>query len=748
MKKEGLAIKQRVLEKRKWYQNPQTQAYNDQLFPKGKTGLQADQKPLGEGYREEQAADSLSIDDQVDRCLEAMLEAKGLLDEPAREDFLHPDQGHLHDPFLFQDMELACEIIGHSLQENDRILVYGDYDCDGLTSTAILVRFLRGLRADVVYFIPDRLEDGYGITQQTVAQVLEREPNLVISVDCGVNSFTEVDLLMQKGVKVIVTDHHQASPHYSKNALALINPQLPSEHYPYKDLAGAGVAFKLVEALTHYLDLGDFDLAPYLCLAALGTVADSMPLTGENRVLVALGTAIFRERAPLGLRLMLQKLNPSGPVEASFFGFSLGPRLNAAGRMGDLSPAFSVLLSDDEEEIQESLSSLEALNNQRKDLEQKIFAEAVEQIEAMPPEDRRHILVVADENWHAGITGIVSSRLMEKYFLPVISFAGSNGYLKGSARTVGQFDILAAISSADQYTESYGGHIQAAGVTLTPENYPAFKRELIHYAEANPVKKSEVAKLQYQFELPHSLLVDRLAQGLAAFAPFGQKNDQPSFVIRKVRIDQWRAVGQGRHVSLKLKLDDGRLVSAIAFNAQAFSRIFRTNDLVDLLVHVNWQEWNGRSSIQLDVQDWQVPSLGNLVWDDPTRLEEAYAVNGENLSEIGQMYGLEKKQFQVSEQQIKLVYRYVMDHEADLEKGFNPAILARAIVRKSRLFLNPFILQRVLDIFCEISLFDLQKLDEMNYLLRSKPSPQEGQEAENSIKASPSWQKLHRQELV
>ena len=744
-----LVIKQRVLEKRKWYQNPQTQVYNGRILPGKETGVGSNHDPLtGPVSQTEQNHENISVDDQVDWCLDALLEAKGLLNKSDREDFLHPEQGKLEDPFLFKDMELACEIIGHSLQEKDRILVYGDYDCDGLTSTAILVRFLKSLKADVVYFIPDRLEDGYGISPQTVEQVMELGPDLMITVDCGINCFTEIDLLMQKQVKVIVTDHHQADPSYSKNALALVNPQLPGEQYPFKGLAGAGVAFKLVEALSSYLGLENFDLSPYLCLAAVGTVADSMPLEGENRVLVALGTAIFRDKAPLGLRLMLEKFNISGPVEASFFGFSLGPRLNAAGRMGDLAPALSLLLSDDKQVIAEALNSLESLNNQRKSLEQKIFAEAVEQIESMPLADRRHIIIVADEKWHAGITGIVSSRLMEKYFLPVISFAGSNGYLKGSARTVGCFDILAAISSAGQYTESYGGHIQAAGVTLKPENYQDFRRELINYAEANPVKKSEVAKLQYQFELPHHLLCDQLARGLLAFAPFGQKNEKPCFVIRKLKIDQWREVGQGRHVSLSLKLDDGRLVSAIAFNAREFSRIFRQNDLVDLLVHINWQEWNGRYSMQLQVLDWQVPRLSSLVWDDPERLEEAYTVNGENLSEIGQMYGLDNKQLHISEEQIKLVYGYIKAHQADLEKGFNPAILARAIVRESKLFLNPFILQRILDIFGEISLLDLQKIDPLNLLLLSFADNQEEKLAGENIKASPSWQNLHRQELI
>ncbi len=717
-----LFIKENVLEKRKWYQNPMTQAFNEQL--------------------EQTEFDTEDL--KIDAYYNALLEAKGLYEDWEKDNFLFPADGEFENPFQFQQMELACEIIAQAISNDEHILVFGDYDCDGLTSTAIMVRLLRLLNARVSYFIPDRLEDGYGLSEKVLEQVFALQPDLVLTVDCGINSFDEINALMQNDIKVIVTDHHQPDVLWSRNALALINPQVECDQYPFAGLAGAGVAFKLAQGLVTYLQRDDIDLSFALCLAAVGTVADSMPLENENRVIVALATAVFKEKAPLGLRMLIDRFCSHGNIEASTFGFSIGPRLNAAGRMGELNPAIQLLLSDDANEIETYIDELENLNNHRKELEQEIFAEAVSQIEAMPIDERKHIIIVANQDWHSGITGIVSSRLMEKYSVPVITFAGSDGSFKGSARSIGAFDILAAISSAGELTETYGGHLQAAGVTVSENQYNDFRNQVLAYAKANPIRKSDLESYQYHFDLPHDMINDRFAEELTRFEPYGQKNEKPCFLLRNLIIEQWREVGQGRHISLTLRLENQRSISAIAFNAQEFSRLFKQNDKVDLLVNLNWQQWNGRFSSQLQVLDWRVSNLNSMIWDEASRIEELYSVNPQDIQNISQMYAIPINQFQVTVEQIQSVIKFIEQYYTDLEKGFNITILARVIARELKLFINPFILKRIFAMFEEAGWVSWQDIDAHNIC----SSDMEIKEHISDLEKTDTWQTLLTQELI
>ncbi|MGB4609185.1 MAG: single-stranded-DNA-specific exonuclease RecJ [Saccharofermentanales bacterium] len=719
-----LHIRKKVLEKRKWYQNPMTQSFNQQL----------------------QEAVEISISEAEEICFTGLLEARGLYDAAARAEFLNPLEGEFFDPFLFKEMLLTCEIISESLFNQEKIIVYGDYDCDGLTATAIMVRLLRKLNtdADVEYMIPDRLEDGYGLSDKTVDSLIAGKADLVITVDCGINDHQEIARLMQSGIKVIVTDHHQPDNTNINQALAVLNPQSADAGYPFAGLSGAGVAFKLAQALVQYLGNNQIDLSPALCLAAVGTVADSMPLESENRILVALAISIFREKASLGLRMITEKIINSPKIDTSLFSFSIGPRLNAAGRMGNIKPAITLLLSDQLAEIEKSLAELEELNDQRKELEQEIFSEAIMQIENMPLAEKRNIIIIANEKWHTGIVGIVSSRLAERYAVPVITFAGSEEGLQGSARSVGDFDILAAIDSASEYTVTYGGHLQAAGVTVESEQYPIFRQHLLEYASANPIKKSDIEEFQYQYILPHSVLTENFAETLTLLEPYGQKNEKPSFVLENLKIEQWRTVGQGKHVSLTLRLDDDRLVSAIAFNAQDFSRLFRQNDLVDLLVYLNWQEWNNRFSMQLQVLDWVVPASDNLIWQDSARIENTFQLDDQQIDNLLQMYGLDKKQFEISNDQIIAVTRYIQQYVADLETGFNLTLLARAIAREMQLFINPFILTRIFSMLEEIGFVETDQIDKNNRRLRINNHTNQ----RKSIQNTETWRNMNAQELM
>lgn len=535
-----------------------------------------------------------------------MEESRGLESEEQCTAFYHADYSSLHDPFLFNDMELAVELVDQVRRQGGKILIFGDYDCDGLTSTALLLRFFHASGIHAEARIPNRLEEGYGLNEAAVEDIMRDPPALLITVDCGSSSAELVQKLMQAGIAVILTDHHELSQEEPR-PLAFLNPCRRGERYPFKGLAGVGVALKFAMAMAERF-CPETNPLPWISLAALGTVADSMPLLDENRALVRLGLDYFYEAAVPGLRLLGESLKPEikkgEKPGTEFFSFALVPRLNAAGRMGDTEPALTLLTTDDEGEALAAAAALEEQNEERRRLEREICAEAIERIHRDDPLLHRNLILLADPAWHLGVLGIVASRLSQRYQRPTLVFGGDRaGEYRGSARSYGDFDILEAIASGREYCDSFGGHRLAAGISVKEDEFEDFAAALRDYA-ALPRSAIESSVSHHSLcILPHRYVREESLNILNDFEPYGQANERPIFQINHLSLLNLRLVGGGEHLSVTLGLDDGREIGGIAFRSGELAKLFVRGDEVDVRAELKLHVWNEHRELQLLLHD-------------------------------------------------------------------------------------------------------------------------------------------------
>jgi len=521
--------------------------------------------------------------------LDRVLAARGYGTAKERSDFLDCSIERLHDPFRMPGMKTAVERLVRAVQSGERILVHGDYDADGLTATALLTRLLLELGASVSSLIPDRMADGYGISLPGVLNAVQEGVTLLVTVDCGISAAEEINSLGPLGVDTILTDHHTCPP-ILPNALAILNPHLPGSTYPFKDLCGAGVAYKLAQALC--LELGcsgtERDL---IDLAAVGTIADVVPLTGENRILAAQGVVAIQAKPRAGLHALLTASVQDGKaITAGTIGYTLAPRLNAAGRMGDATRALDLLMTDDPDSAALLAVELASANRERQTLEAQIFSEAVEAVDRTLSFTEDEPIVVAKEGWHSGVIGIVAARLADQYQRPAIVFAGEKGLYKGSGRTAGSFDLLAAIRSAAAHTVRYGCHPKAAGLTVSTDQMEAFRLALNRYsrlhldtAQLRPVILADFGVVATDLSLDS-------ARELEALAPYGEANRQPSFVLKHVRLVDMKPVGSGRHLRFRFRSerDNGQTMDleGIGFGLSGMEEDFASGDWVDILFHL------------------------------------------------------------------------------------------------------------------------------------------------------------------
>ncbi len=540
-------------------------------------------------------------------------------DTDGRDAFLSPSLDRVPDPLRIDGMPGAVDAVARALARRDRILVHGDYDADGVTATALLVAFLRSAGADVAYHIPDRLGEGYGLSERSVEVARTLGARLVVTVDCGVSALDEIAALKAAGIAVVVTDHHVCKERLPE-ADAVVDPKWPQASYGFDGLSGAGLALRLTQALSARLGLGDL-WRDGLDLAAIGTVADVVPLLGENRVWASLGLARLNRAPRPGIAALLRAsaTKAGAPVDEVTIGFRIGPRLNAAGRMGDASRAVELLLATDPADAERLAAGLERENARRQAVETRIFDEAAAQARdflaaraaaAAAPLPPLAPLVVAGADWHPGVVGIVASRLVEAFARPAIVFAAENGQLRGSGRTAGDFDLLAAIASASAETLRFGGHRKAAGVVVAPDRLDAFRAALEAFAASLPsaadggAAGSDTPPLEADAVLSASALTLANAVALQALAPYGEGNPRPLFAVRRVRIAGQRAMGaDGRHRRYSCVAEDGTaLPDGVAFGAVSRPGSFATGDAVDLLFHLDVNDFNGTRSAQLSLR--------------------------------------------------------------------------------------------------------------------------------------------------
>lgn len=531
--------------------------------------------------------------------IEQLFIARGIYDETEREKFLHPRLNDLQSPESLAQIERVKARIDEAIDNEELVIVYGDYDADGVTSTTILVKTLRSLGVHCEYYIPNRFTEGYGIHEGAIEAFAEQNVALIITVDTGIANIEEVELASHLGIDVIITDHHEVQD-VLPEAYAIIHPDL-SPLYNFKQLAGVGVAWQIA----HYL-LGEqaYDM---LDLVAIGTIADLVPLIDENRILVTEGLKRIEQTTNIGLQKLIDNCNIKGPISERDIGFMIGPRLNAVGRLQNASLAVKLLLTENEEEATYITDEIESLNVERQQIVQQIVKEADERVN----EDDAFILL-ADESWHEGVLGIAASRLVNTYQRPVMLLTAQDGTdeWKGSARSVPGFNLFENCMQIRHLFTNFGGHSQAAGMSLPKENKAeirAFLNEQMRTNYSGMIGRRELV-------VHHSITVEQMTEELVAeiakFAPFGMDNERPLFHLEAVPT-QVRKLGQeGRHLKLQFKQAD-RFVEGIGFSFGKYAPLIAENSHVSLVGELQLNEWNGRITVQMNIQDiavnqWQL----------------------------------------------------------------------------------------------------------------------------------------------
>ena len=555
---------------------------------------------LGGGYDREAARQLM--DAGYPYLVSAVLAARGVAAPEEAAALLERDLELSHSPLLMRDMDRAVARIGAALAAGERVAVFGDYDVDGITATCLLVDYLRGRGADVVKYIPRREEDGYGLGKDAIRMLREeRGVSLIVTVDCGITGVEEAAYARALGVDLIITDHHECKETLP-DAAAVVNPRRPDCPYPFKHLAGVGVALKLVLALGGREREGAL-FARYCSLAAIGTVADVMRMEGENRTIVRRGLQAIRSSDFLGLQALLRETGLlDKEITSVQIGFVLAPRINAAGRMGEADLAADLLLTDDPARAEALARELCALNRKRQEVEQEIYAQALEQIARLPA-DERDALVLSSETWHQGVVGIVASRLSEKFSCPsfMIHLNGDMG--KCSCRSYGGFNLFTALESCSQLLEGFGGHELAAGFTIKKENIPAFRRHINRCVREFCGGKPPVSSLDVDVTVDRPDLVDlEEVEALALLEPYGAGNPRPVFALMGAKLDSLQPVGQNRH--LKLRLSRGKAVfEAIYFSATLEGLRLSPGDRVDAAFHLQVNAFRGSRQVQLQILD-------------------------------------------------------------------------------------------------------------------------------------------------
>lgn len=542
-----------------------------------------------------------------------LLQQRGLTDPDAAQRFLDPRLSHLHDPFLLTDMRPAVDRLRVAIAARERVVIHGDYDADGITSTAMLYRALEMQGADVGHFVPDRMRDGYGLQPETVEQLAAQGAKLIVSVDCGIRASEAARRARSLGVDLIITDHHEPEAELPQ-AVAVINPKRPDCRYPEKFLAGAGVALKLVQALLEDSAANPERLSSFIKMAAIGTLADVVPLLGENRVIAKYGLqGLSRGPHGTGLEALLEESGLVGKQLDSFhIGFVLAPRLNAAGRMSHAGRAVDLLLARGRDA--ESRTTARAMarelteeNVRRQESEAGMLLEAKRMVEKDPEIGGPNLLIVASEGWHRGVVGIVASKLVDAFCKPAIVLAIENGVAHGSCRSIPAFDMLGALEANADLFLKFGGHKQAAGVTVDASRLPEVRRRLTQYANEHLNPGDLIPRLRIDAPLGLREITGDVVEQLMRLGPFGAGNPKPIFRASPVELAQTPRVMKERHLSLMFR-QDGRSFRGIAWRAAERESYLSANRFgLELAYSLDQNEFRGETTTELTVADVRAP---------------------------------------------------------------------------------------------------------------------------------------------
>jgi single-stranded-DNA-specific exonuclease len=555
-------------------------------------------------------AEALSVPPVIGR----LLAQRGFTDPDAADRFLHPALSHLHDPWLLTDMRPAVERIRLAIRMQERIVVHGDYDADGITSTAMLRRALEGLGADVGHFVPNRMTDGYGLQPEIIARLAAEGAKVIVSVDCGIRASEAAERARALGVDLVITDHHEPEAALPR-AVAVINPRRPDCTYPEKSLAGAGVALKLVQALLEGSETGRDRLPSFIKMAAIGTLADVVPLVGENRVIASFGLkGLTTGPHGTGLEALLEESGLTGKRLDSFhIGFVLAPRLNAAGRMSHAGLAVDLLLAKGRDaqsraDARQLARRLTEENVRRQESEAAMLAEAKRVVENDPDIGGQNLLIVAAEGWHRGVVGIVASKLVDQFHKPAIVIALDGGVGHGSCRSIPAFDMLGALEANGDVFMKFGGHRQAAGVTVDVARLPEMRRRLTTWANERLQPSDLIPRLRIDAPLGLREITGEVVEGLERMGPFGMGNPKPVFRAAPVDLTQAPRVLKERHLSLMFR-QDGRSFRGLAWRAADREAHLSANRFgLELAYCLDQNEFRGERVTELTVADVRTPA--------------------------------------------------------------------------------------------------------------------------------------------
>lgn len=530
-----------------------------------------------------------------------ILNNRGINDEKDAEIFMNPSLEYLRNPFLMKDMKKATERIKKAIENKERIYIYGDYDVDGVSSTSILYIYFKSIDYPVKYYIPNRLEEGYGINEEAIRKIGNDGCDLIITVDCGITSVNEVGLANELGIDVIITDHHECQSDVP-DAYAIVNPKQDDCNYPFDMLCGCGVAFKMIQALT---DEEEFkrSMFDYLEVVTLATICDIVPLIDENRIIVKNGLKLMKEGKNLGLRELIKVCGiETSKIGSSHIGYSVGPRINASGRLGHSYLGVQLFTTDLEDEAKEIANILEAKNIERQMIESKMYKEAEDVISSSENYKDDKVLVVAKEGWQHGIIGIVASKLTEKYYKPTILLTIEDGEATGSARSIKGFSIFDALVSCKDLMNKFGGHEQAAGLALNAENIEELRKRVNKIADYNLNKDDLIENIKVEYELEEESATLDLVDNLHKLEPFGLSNPSPRFIMRDLLLTNIYKMGKNKQ-HLKLICENEKSYECVGFNMAYLAENFQEGDKIDVLFQVDENNFNNDRKVQFLLKD-------------------------------------------------------------------------------------------------------------------------------------------------
>jgi single-stranded-DNA-specific exonuclease len=534
----------------------------------------------------------------INSLLATILVNRNIVEEEQIQVFLHPTRNDFHDPFLMPDMKKAIDRILQAKQRKEKVIIYGDYDADGITSITVLKSFLQDIGMKVDEYIPNRLEEGYGLNKPAVKTIAEQNYSLMITVDCGISAVEEIAYANSLGIETIVTDHHEVGEELPK-AVAVVDAKRKDNTYPCRDLAGVGVVFKVIQALSQTLYLPEEDYLKYLDIVCVGTISDIVPLVDENRVIAKLGLMLIHQTKNLGLKSLLLSSGYQ-KIDSNTISFGVAPRINACGRMGHAEQALKLFLSKNIQEVKELTTILNEYNRQRQETEKRIYEEAVAEI-SQKHLDQKNTIIVAGENWHHGVIGIVSSKITELYFKPSILLCKEGKVAKGSGRSIPGFDLHEALMKCPNTIEKFGGHSMAIGITVQTSKLENFNQEFEQIAAESHIEEIKpTIFIDGKIELVD--LNKQMVESLKQLEPFGEGNKTPIFVFRHLKIDSIRALSEGKHLKLTLK-QGNTIISAIGFNLGQLAEEYRIGDKLDIVGMLEINTFNGVDSLQINIKD-------------------------------------------------------------------------------------------------------------------------------------------------